>query len=61
MIFSWKETVLMSTDDIGDLRARVEDHERRIKALEELLDWENHDLFEKWFKLFLDDKCNGGW
>lgn len=33
----------------------------RLQKLEALLDEENHDLFEQWFKDFLDDKCFGGW
>lgn len=54
----------MSTDNNEDgkgLEKEVRDLERRVKYLEALLDNQNHDLFEQWFKDFLDDKCYGGW
>lgn len=55
----------MNTDNSsGEMEAlvqKVSGLEKRVKKLEELLDNENHDLFEEWFKRFLDDKCNGGW
>lgn len=58
--------VLMTTDanydqEIASLKKSVSNLEGRVQALERLLDNDNHDLFEEWFKRFLDDKCNGGW
>lgn len=58
--------VLMTTDanyeqEIASLKNSVLDLERRVRALEMLLDNDNHNLFEAWFKRFLDDKCSGGW
>ena len=55
----------MSIDEnaavIVDLRNSLELIDARLQKLEALLDEENHDLFEQWFKDFLDDKCSGGW
>lgn len=55
----------MSTKDslaeVAELRSAVSSLETRVKRLEDLLDDNNYDLFEAWFKRFLDDKCNGGW
>lgn len=58
--------VLMTTDgnydqEIMELRNSLAALNGRVQALERLLDNDNHDLFEEWFKRFLDDKCNGGW
>lgn len=58
--------VLMTIDvnydrEIASLKNSVSELEGRVQALERLLDNDNHDLFEEWFKRFLDDKCNGGW
>ncbi|HIY00831.1 MAG TPA: hypothetical protein IAA26_03145 [Candidatus Blautia faecipullorum] len=47
--------------EISALKNTVAELERKVQYLEMLLDNENHDLFEEWFKRFLDDKCNGGW
>lgn len=47
--------------EIDSLRNTVSSLEKRVQYLEDLLDDENHDLFEAWFKRFLDDKCYGGW
>lgn len=55
----------MSIDDcyakINALESRLSSIEAGLKKLQELLDDNDHDLFESWFKRFLDDKCNGGW
>ncbi len=53
----------MSGDDSSnaDLERKVTELEKRLQKLEKLLDDNNHDLFEEWFKRFLDDKCFGGW
>lgn len=55
----------MSIDDcyarISALESELSSVKARLKNLEELLDDKDHDLFEQWFKRFLDDKCNGGW
>lgn len=47
--------------EIMELKNTVSSLEKRVKYLEKLLDDKDHDLFEKWFKRFLDDKCYGGW
>lgn len=43
------------------LEQKVAGIDERLKKLEKLLDDNDHDLFEEWFKHFLDDKCYGGW
>lgn len=52
----------MTTDEeYSSLKNQIDLLETRLQKLEKLLDDKNHDLFEKWFRDFLDDKCNGGW
>lgn len=54
-------TIEQCLTEINSLRNTVTALEKRVKLLEKLLDNDNHDQFEKWFKRFLDDKCYGGW
>lgn len=54
-------TIEQCQAEIASLKDTVAGLERRVGYLEKLLDDKDHDLFEAWFKRFLDDKCYGGW
>lgn len=52
---------MITNEEAAALREKVHTLEKRVQKLEKLLDDNDHELFEEWFKRFLDDKCHGGW
>lgn len=58
---SLEEQIKDNRQEIAAFRQEWQSLERRVEVLEKLLDNNNHDLFEEWFRHFLDDKCCGGW